>query len=203
MLPETPEQAFKVTVGVWSFHTTGPAPVDVAPAAVHVIAASFFVCRDPAAWTPGDWVDRLPRLECQTALVLAAALVPLVAAFEAHGLPTLAGRLVPTPAGLANRQPAVRPRTPLEVPVFADAHVFFNNSESLCHFIGAEQLHMTLCELLFALGDHARNLDCLAGLDSRRQMVSSAVLAESVTAVECEEVGRSVHLIARFACLTV
>jgi hypothetical protein len=112
---------------------------------------------NPADRALGNVVKSAPHLERGLPNILAATLVPDVAAFETGFLSTLADCPIgaATAARLSDRETTVGPGTPFEVPILANFHVLLNVGVDLFVLGRAEPGDLCLAENLFTTMLHA------------------------------------------------
>jgi len=113
--------------------------------------------RNPADRALGHVVKSAPHLERGLPNILAATLVPNVAAFETGFLSTLADCPIgaSTATRLSDRETTVGPGTPFEVPILADFHVLLNVGVDLFVLGRTEPGDLCLAENLFTTMLHA------------------------------------------------
>lgn len=161
-----------------------------------MIAAAILYRRCPTLRASGHLRNRLPSLEHDAAIVLAAASVPDAATLETHHLAALALSAVSAAARLADDFAAVWSRTPLKALVLAHSDIFMDDFERFYDFLGAKLLNVISLKALLALELHAWDPKGLAISYTGLQVRTGAVDAERVPARQGEEVLRQIVLVA-------
>jgi len=167
-----------------------PAPHSLATTTRHVIAAINLLnsCTTLGARCH-TCLQSLPNLESEHTAILAVALVPLFATFETHlSLADTPDTVAFTASRLPQRHGAGGVRTPLQVLVPANSHIFPDVLVFLSDSHRTEFLYLGDLELFLAVKPHAGYLHDLAALDRGLEMLSDTVDTKLVLAVECKEV---------------
>ena len=181
-----------------------PAEVGAAARAGHFVASVDFFAGRLATRALGHLVHHAVHFESRFAVLTALPSVPCKATLKAHRLSALAVRTLRAAAKprLRHCLAAVRLGTPLKLAVAPDSHILLDVLVQLRCLNRAKLLDLELAEYFGTLVLHARQLHGFAAVYPHREVVSVAVKAELMPALQGEEVFAKVAEVAAVAHFT-